>query len=253
MKTITQTSGFSFDRFLQVCKRLIAINQRTWGIGFAGALGLIVVVWLLYSSVGERDILMYGTISSLLQLLYLLGGLIITSSIFNELHNTGSASQLFTLPASTFEKLSAAWFLSYLCYTVIAIILIVLIHFILGLSTDIPNSAINSTRSDIDLFSQILSYTTYHSVFLLGAVYFRKNNFVKTALSIILFFLSLGIIFIIVFFVSGAQSFSGQINAKTIFGFSAGSVLVFRVIISIAITAMFLFFSYIRLKNRQVA
>lgn len=253
MKTITQTPGFSFDRFLQVCKRFITINQRTWAIGFAGALGLIIAVWLMYNFVGERDILMYGTISSLLQLLYLLGGLIITSSIFNELHNTGSASQLFTLPASTFEKLSAAWFLSYLCYTVIAIILIVLIHAILGFTTDIPQHAVHLSIIDMDLFSQVLSYTTYHSIFLLGAVYFHKNNFVKTALSIILFFLSLGIIFIILFFISGAESFSGQISAETIFGLSAGAAWIFRVIISIAITALFLFFSYIRLKNRQVA
>ncbi|MEX0662862.1 MAG: hypothetical protein WEA58_15085 [Balneolaceae bacterium] len=250
MKTITQTSEFSFDRFLQVCKRFMAINQRTWAIGFAGALGLILAVWLMYDFVGERDILMYSTISSLLQLLYLLGGLILTSSIFNELHNTGSASQLFTLPASTFEKLSAAWFLSYVCYTFIAVILIVLLYTILGFTTDIPESVVNSTITDMDLISQIFSYTTYHSIFFLGAVYFRKNNFMKTALSIILFFLSL----VLLQFLLLATGFGSSIlYSETILGFSFESATIFRIVISIAITVLFLFFSYIRLKNRQVA
>ncbi len=253
MKAITHTPGFSLDRFILLCKRFITINQRTWGLGFAGALSLILAVWLLYTIVGGHDLVMYSTIAGLLQLLYILGGLLITSSIFNELHNAGSASQLFTLPAGTFEKFFAAWFLSYLCFTVIAFILIVLIHTILGLTIDIPEIAVNLNITDMNLFSQILSYTTYHSIFLLGAVYFRKNNFTKTALSIILFLSSLGIIFIILFYTPGTEIFRGQITDKTIFGFVEEFAWILRIVISIAITVLFLFFSYIRLKNRQVA
>lgn len=252
MKTIKQTSGFSSDRFIHLCKRFIAINQRTWAIGFAGAMSLIIAIWLLFSFADLPDNLIYSTISTLLQEMYLLGGLIITSVMFNELHNTGTASQMLTLPASTFEKLFSVWFLSYLCFTIFAFTLIVLIHFIFGLSMDISGTAVNSTGTGKGLFGQFLSYTVFHSVFLLGAIYFRKNNFVKTLLAIILFFLSFGLIYILLYFISGVDYGSSILYSETIIGLSAGSAWIFGVAISITTAALFLFFSFIRLKNRQI-
>lgn len=252
MKTITQTSGFSSDRFLQLCKRFIAINQRTWAIGFAGALGLVIVVWLMQNYLGVSGLMIVVTIRNLTSLLFLLGGLIITSSMFNELHYTSSPSQIYTLPASTFEKLFAAWFLSYFCYTIIGVVIMYFINMILGFTPLIPEhhdivTPMADKYGEI-IGSSILTYTTYHSIFLLGAVYFRKNNLIKTALCIILFFLSLGVIFILLFFVLGTESFKVQMSAEAIFGLSG-----LRIAISIAVTFLFFFFSYIRLKNRQVA
>jgi len=256
MKAITQTSGFSIDRFLQVSRRFLFINQKKWAIGFAGAIGLLFVIWFAMNTIGQHNVNSALFTLSFGLGLFQLGGYVITGNIFNELNRSGSASQLFTLPASTFEKLFSAWFITYLCYSFFGILILYLFYLLLGVGNTVffeIQPDYTQTFFGTGIADHLRTYTIYHSIFLLGAAYFRKYNFLKTAFSIILFFASFGIIFMMLFFVLGDEFLSPILYAETIFGIRFESVWILKVIGSIAVTILFLFFSYLRLKNRQVA
>jgi hypothetical protein len=94
----------------------------------------------------------------------------------------------------------------------------------------------------------------YHSVFLLGAIYFRKNNFLKTLLVIITFFIGLFFIIaiagLILSFMMFTESFSFEyqlIETAAIWQ----SFLTY--LIGIFLIALFLLSGYLQLKNKQVA
>lgn len=254
MNTIEQTSGFSFDRFFNLCRRFIALNQRKWVIGFAGAIGLLIVVWLgtnIFNLPHQQSTLIVLSIGFLL---YQLGGYALTSTLFSELNSVGSAPQMYTLPASNFEKLSASWFLSYVCYTVLVVSALYLLGVVIGFGSFLFNQPAGGpgiSFLETDVFNKILTYTIYHSVFLLGAVYFHKFNFLKTALAIIVFFAALGIITVIfINFIAGVENshqFFSQFQALEEYERSI------RFLFTLMMTVLFLTFAYIRLKNRQVA
>lgn len=256
MKSITQISGFSIDRFLQVSRRFLLINRKKWAIGFAGAIGLLFVVWFAMNTLGQHNVNSALFTLSLGLGLFQLGGYVITGNILNELNRTGSASQLFTLPASTFEKLFSAWFVTYLCYSFFGILILYLFYLLLGVGNTVffdirPDYTLNIFEAEIA--DHLRTYTVYHSIFLLGAAYFRKYNFLKTALSIILFFAGLAIIFILLFYVFGGEFWNSILYAETILGIRVESAWMLKVVGSVAVTALFLVFAYLRLKNRQVA
>lgn len=254
MHTITQTSGFSSDRFLQLCKRFWAVNQKMWTIGFSGALGLLIVIWLGINLIGAPGHNAALAVIPIGLLLYQLGGYALTSTIFSELNSVGSASQMFTLPASSFEKLFSAWFLTYFCFTILSAVTLTILSYIMGTGSSIFfESGMQQTPelSQPDLAGSILTYTIYQSIFLLGAVYFNNNNFLKTVLAMILFFAILGISSILFLnFYTDAESF--HISTESL-GFLSEGYHWLRILTTVVITGFFISLAYIRLKNRQVA
>jgi len=103
----------------------------------------------------------------------------------------------------------------------------------------------------LEPISNILTYMLYNSIFLLGAVFFRGNNFLKTAFSILLFFLLIGIQSII--FINLVSPDSIQTFSRFPFGLQGElGRLLLQLIYTLPLTALFLVFSFFRLKNRQV-
>lgn len=254
MKSITQTSGFSIDRFLQVSRRFLLINQKKWAIGFAGAIGLLFVVWFAMNTLGQHNVNSALFTLSLGLGLFQLGGYVITGNIFNELNRTGSASQLFTLPASTFEKLFSAWFITYLCYSFFGILILYLFYLLLGVGNTVffeIQSDYTQTFFGTGIADHLRTYTIYHSIFLLGAAYFRKYNFLKTAFSILFFFIVVGVLPILFLITIG---FSPEFTPETLqLDLLAENFYWVRYAIGFFFTILFLVFAYLRLKNRQVA
>jgi hypothetical protein len=253
------SSSFSFRRFQWAAKRFYHLNQKNWLIGLLGAIGILLAFWLLavffVSSSGPQ--IHFEMIEGGAMFFYLIGGLALTSHIFHEIHSRNRSYQLLTLPATTLEKFSAAWFVSSLAYTFVAVAAI----FTLSIITEIISAFSFSNWSDIKLFNPLSTnhlesfsnYFFYQSIFLLGAVYFKKNNFLKTVLVIITFFIGMFMIiavsgFFITFFMADQFTFDIDLSELT----DTWPVIVWqfsRFIFMIVI----LFFGYLQLKYKQIA
>lgn len=250
MNNISSSNLFSFERFQLLAKRTISLNQKNWVIGFASAFGILALAWFLPILTGLT--VWHGyQINSLMPaatFLFTAGGLFITSTMFDELHSPTTAFLNLTLPATTYEKLNNAWFISVVLFTITAFTGYFVLHLLIQLIT----AVIVSSTPDIQLFNPfskdvgtlLYTYVAYNSVFLLGAAYFKKNNFLKTLVAIIFVGVGLSFISLVAAFLSVENSFHisfSEINS-TILHF-----------ITIGFISLMLFFSYIRLKNRQVA
>lgn len=205
MNTLEPTNTLSPARLLYLCRRFFQFNKRTWTIGFGAAAGVLLLIWLfpiLFD--GAVTIHTFELLTAPGLVLYLLGGFVLTSRLFYELHSPGTAWQLLTLPATTLEKLLAAWLAGSVIYTAAAMIGLTL----LGLVTD--TIAAMTAETSFTLFHPFKSdpmyvmgfYLVWQTVFLLGAVYFNRNNFLKTLLSLAaiglgLFLLSSSVIYLL--------------------------------------------------------
>ncbi len=257
MSTTTIKNDFSISRFQLVLKRFLALNQRTWLIGFLCVAGFLLAIAVLPTMSDMMNVQRPGFIAirGFTLSLYTLGGLILTSTIFNEVHSSTKAFQFLTLPSTTSEKLFAAWFTGSVIYTVVSMVAIVLlsllIEIIKGVNLGIwtPFNIFNPFAPDV--ISSILGFFFYQSIFLLGAVYFKKNNFIKTLLVIIVFVL--GALFVLnigllIFGLSQNQEFflNIQLGAQRWF-------TVLKYMLGTGLTVFFIWLSYLQLKNKQVA
>lgn len=251
MKKIEPLNTFSFSRFTQLCKRSIELNMSAWLIGLAAVLGILLIIWFL-------PILFGGTIwhdyrienlHPAATILFTLGGLLITSAIFKELHSPTTAFQYLTLPATALEKLLSAWAITTVFYIIVTFIFYFLLTLIIQIITAFsltPELSVQLFNPlDFNIPDSVASYLYYHTIFLLGAVYFVKNNFLKTLLCIVVGMTSIIVIVGILLYVSGG-GFS--------FNFSTGNLgTVLGHTISVLFSLFVLTLAWIRLKNKQVA
>ncbi|NBC26901.1 MAG: hypothetical protein GVY08_08565 [Bacteroidetes bacterium] len=259
MKSLPMTNSFSFERFKQVLHRTLVLNKKQIILGAVGGIVGLFVYWcilMLFDSDGgarEKTVIMLSTGT----VLYQIAGFIFTASIFNELHKNDTAFRFLTLPATTTEKLASGWVVTYLLYTIGALSILTLNLFFSNLAGQMffNSDPLNmASLTNIYLNSVLLFYLLFNSVFLLGAALFRQYNFLKTAFSIVLFFIGAVLL-------SGIISFIyGPINLHFFYpafmGLTSNSEvnrLIFELTSVIPPTVFFLTLSYYRLKNRQVA
>jgi hypothetical protein len=125
----------------------------------------------------------------------------------------------------------------------------ILVEVIKGINTGLwtPFNIFNPFTSDV--LSTILGFFFYQSIFLLGAVYFKKNNFIKTLLVMIvvvlgtLFVLNIGLL---IFGLSQNQEFFVNIQLGAFW------LTPLKYIIGTVLTVFFIWLSYVQLKNKQV-
>jgi len=261
MKTINQVSGFSKERFLQVVKRLWVLNQKKWLIGFAGGVGILILIYLINSfsnfspATSSTGTFTGVAVVGLGLTLYKYGGYFLTSGIFNELGKKSSASQMLTLPASTFEKFAAGWILTYLLYTVVVVGLLYIAGIVLGINPILTSQQLSDpivNMSNVYFLDALLTFTAFHSVFFLGSIYFNGNNFLKTLLAIVVFFIIIGIITVI-FLTAYPSGPDGVVNLSFNMGFDPNNIVMTAAFFKIAVAILFLFLSYRQLQNRQIA
>jgi hypothetical protein len=249
--------GFSFDRFKQVTYRFLVLNKKSYSIAFGGALIGLYAFWLFQLTFDNQNVKESTQLIFVMGvMLYQIGGLILTSAIFNELQLKESASQILTLPATSAEKLCSAWVVSYLLFTILAFITIALV---LGLTTIsagliLEDSSLGMVDSNFNDFTNFaLTYLVFNSIFLLGAVYFKGKNFLKTGACIVLFTFGFTVLIITIANLIAIENFS--MNLSSFLFFSSGTpalVLLSQLIVDIPIATLFIILSYYRLKNRQV-
>lgn len=199
---------FSFERFrLQVLKHW-ADNQKRYMLALLASTGLLFAWFVLNFFWLQDDIkdVQQGTYFFVL----FAGGAIYTSQYFSHLASKTKASNLLLLPASTFEKLLCAIF-----YTVVLFYLVITASFYIAdaLAVTVTN-ALGDGREKVPLINTfsidflhfysghklnfLLFFLAIQALFLLGSVYFRKYNLIKTVIScFIIWLLGMGLLYTI--------------------------------------------------------
>lgn len=258
MSTSANNGSFSMNRVRLLSNRYFLLNQKNWLIGLLSAAGILFTIWLIPVIITSGDTVpSFGSaLSNIAIIAYMFGGLVIASSIFNELHSTNTCYQFLTLPATTTEKFLSAWLVTSVLYTIAVMLAI----FLLSFSVESLGAIIRGSWAQFKLFNPfsadvadtVSSYFLYHSIFFLGAIYFRKNNFLKTVLAYITIVIGLLIFFSFVMLIFGL-SYQGDVHINMQFNSISELVPAFlHSTFQILFTLLMLFLAFIQLKRRQI-
>jgi len=251
------------NRLLFLLRRDIFSNINTTVIAFGAVTAVICFISAIRAYNNAPSIQLYF---SLFTNLLFIGGFIVTSMIFKEIHRKETAQNYILLPASNFEKFLSRLLISTVGFALFSIIAITVISY---LSEGI-NSLIFKRHNEIfNPFSKavwilIAHYIVTQSIFFLGALFFRKYHFIKTINVIFLILLSLSIIavfFVRIIYFDYSHGFFGlnetsfqiqwdtlKINPKTIKRLiTTGKILYWFVP-----APLFWTISYFRLKEAEV-
>ncbi len=176
---------FSFRRLYLLLRRQILSNSRNWLIAFGGMAGMLLVISVMIAYFNPVGLV------ALLPLYFtglFVGGYIFTSNVFGEMQQPQRSHQYLTLPVSSTERLVAAWILSAIVFPFLAWVAMEVIGWMGNVIMQIiADQSPFKTTVTSGSWTAIKVYMVTQSVFLLGAAYFRKHNFIKTILALFVF------------------------------------------------------------------
>lgn len=231
-------------------RRQLYLNFSTMWVAIGAILGLLLIISALFAYF-NRDVEIVLNLRNLHLVVFMLGGYIFTSKVFDEMHAPQKSYMFLTLPVSATEKLLAAWFVTSPVYVVVAGLMVVVLCFITSLVAG--HLEVLPQLFDEAFFNCIKVYMVTQAVFLLGAATFRSNNFLKTVLALIL-------VAMLIAAYSGGLGYllfgSGNYNVDENSELGATAKFIFNTIIPMLfwwVLAPFLVVvSYFKLKERQV-
>ncbi len=257
---MTQNKIINFKNLFLFIKRYLFLNKNTLVVAFGAVSGTIflILMFAAYQTKSLNSNILFSTVMPF----FFLGGLIFTSSSFKELHDTKTSYSFLTFPISTFEKLTGIWLTTSVLFSLVSIAIIYIINILASVLFSQLFSFplyINNIFT-LQLFTAVGKYIVIQSIFLLGAIYFRKNNFLKTILAISVIF----IVFAILTGLAGRIIFNGYMGPHN-FGFNSNNISIgnqsmfsdtIPQILDFTfwylLTPFFLVVSYFRLKERQI-
>ncbi len=262
------TKSFDINRIgLLIKKELFYQRRAPWVI--VGAVFIVLMVFhLLMASEapGENDLPSNHVIFYILTLVFL--GTIFTSAAFNELNNKSEAHHYLSIPASHLEKLISKWLVTgvlfilafNIFYWIYAMFSNVLSSFFFDVSADMWNPF--EPRQQLNGFTPFFIskfYLATHTVYLAGAVYFRKFAYFKTMIAqTVITVLVLGTIASVgyLFFrdLPNGNLAHIQITQDSHFVKAIGDVLptIGKLMLWIVLPLWMLSFSYFKLKETEV-
>ena len=176
-------------RLWYLARNEIYLNYKTILISFGAIFGLLLIINV--SSVTSYAEWNFNHVFFPISLM--VGGLITVSLAFSPLYDKRRGMSYLTLPASSLEKYLSRFLITSIGYLIAGTVIYILLSL---LSAWITTSAFKMSHPIFNPFSRnslffMRLYIVCHSVMFFGAIYFRKNNLLKTLLS--LFLLSLAI------------------------------------------------------------
>lgn len=188
-------------------------------------------------------------------------GVIFTSLTFNQIHNKESGIAFLMLPCSIEEKFFVKLLFTTLVYFVFAFVSIFVASLVVGLVKfaffKVSFTFLNPVAHNI--FKVFLIYIYFHSMFFFGAVFFKKNNFLFTALSMIVIILVLMILFSFIFvnffagLTSGYNNSFNFNNLANIINNNTDTInIVFKIIFGYLIPPVLYILSYLKLKRIEL-
>lgn len=169
----------NFKRFLYLLTNNLRVQAKP--IMMVAATLTLFLMLMPYHASGESA--MY------FQILYI-GGFIVTSLAFKDLHDHSKAHLFLMLPCSNLERFLSRWLLTSVIYALGTLLL----YYVYSLvSTVVLIQIFNKQSStlpliDSELWMGILKYIILQSVVLLGAISFKRFILIKTALVVGVFF-----------------------------------------------------------------
>lgn len=246
---------FSIGRLALLVKRSFYMNQKSFLISLASLAGTLLTISLLNTYTNNGFFSLDSIVQTGLVTIFI-AGYIMSSMAFKELNTPAKGQFYLLLPAKSIEKVTAAWLLTAIGYSIVALLSLSLIS---GLASLVNHLIFKSQLNMLNPFTPTIlkymaGYVVTQSVFLFGAVYFRKNNFLKTVLGMFVVNVIMGAwmaLLVWIFFAQGNQyigpeTFADPIRMEAIVRW--GSQIAFWGILM----PFFFTLSYYTLKEREV-
>ncbi len=175
-------SPFRFNRFQRLIKNELLTQYRTLLIAGGAILGILLFINFLSLLGNNRAV----APTSFYGLLLFAGGYIVSSMAFTDLHHPQKSYLYLTLPCSNAEKFLSRLILTSVGYGLATLILYFLFSALISLLSMLLTGYAPPMFNPFDreIFISLGVYLVTQSLFLAGAVYFRKHAFIKTVLSL---------------------------------------------------------------------
>jgi hypothetical protein len=246
----------SANRMRLLARRDIFIAYKSALIVAPAVLGVYVLVSCVLAYLDKSFLFSKAAFAVVLTL----GGWIISSFSFRELHEADGAARYLTLPASTAEKLAERVILLLIGWPVLVIFGMAAVS---GISEAVDLLLFGRGIGFLDPFAGDAWYLAglfacSDTVFIAGAVFFRKNAFIKTVLSLAAFgFLTAILASIGSFALFGSARGAREAAANLLLN---GSFAPYQRAVHVAgrafsygiLPAFWLVFSYVRLKETEI-
>ena len=165
-------------------------NYRTYLMSIAVLAGIL-LLFMGFVSYNNNGYLPQGVQAAFFVSFLLFAGCIFTSMVFTDLGDKKKAIPTLTLPASDFEKYLVGWIYSFLVFQVVFVALFyltatIVIHLGHPSTPERSNSLLNIFTNDLrpQPYYGFVIYTFLHAITFLGAIYFEKMHFIKTAFAL---------------------------------------------------------------------
>jgi hypothetical protein len=246
---------FDIKRVGLLLTRQLAIQLKTTAIAAGAVVAFLLVIGVLVVTFGQSTY----TSTQFLGLampLFFAGGYVLTSSAFAELNNPHRGYLVLMLPATTFEKMLTSWITTSILYVFSGMVIISLVNVLLvTLSAALSLSSVEL----VNVFSPAMLkmfgiYLVTQSIFLVGAIHFRRAQFFKTILTL----------FLVLFIVSTYAGIMGSLFFSDGFHMNIGAntfewhnssefwTLLPKILFWGCIAPLMLTVTYFKLKEREV-
>jgi hypothetical protein len=189
--------NFDIKRFAALLKKSMFETYRSAIVVSAAVFAVMLIIYIIAAIVGRNSGIesgfslmatrgSYALHDSLYSILLFAGGLIVTSLTFSEAHSKTRNHEWLMLPASNLEKMTGRLVLTSVGYA-IASLAFYFVFSLIAAGVSAIFLGVNFTifnPFNRDILLMIAHYMVAHSLFFLGAAYFRKYHFIKTALSL---------------------------------------------------------------------
>jgi hypothetical protein len=250
-------SFFDINRLKYLIIRQLNINYKTMLIASGAIAGFLMFIGTVILGFNNRELDERAILGMVLPTLIIVG-LISTSVVFSELNSPHRGYLYLTLPASAFEKLISSWLVTSIFYVIFGMIMLFILNLYYILIAEVFGSY---SPPLINIFSgEVLKpfgiYMVVQSIFLLGAIYFRRVNFLKTILAWFVFIMLIsvytGLLGKILFNHFAVDSHDLNRSFELKFTIENQIIPITKYLFWIAVAPFFLTVSYFRLKERQV-
>jgi len=174
----------SFQRFFKLLNKHTKEQYKTHLMSMAVLVGILSLMMGIVAYFNGGEFAVNGQLGFFYIFLFL-SGTIFTSMVFADFGDQKKSIPVLTLPVSHFERFLVGWVYSFLFFLVIFVLCFFIIDFIVISVGNINPLVKNELVSIVDKKDQFLIafliFGLLHATALLGAIFFEKLHFIKTA------------------------------------------------------------------------